>query len=808
MQKNALFRSIIFVLVGFWVFLPVFLSVHTERVYTFDMHESSLSHSFFSSALSPLASTSRLPDTSMYVQSGSLTFDSPRTTVYISVSPDVKIERENDIRVEWMLNGERYTRTLDMEDWAESDASGNVLYFTFPFVASPFTTIEYTITSRPVIHGSQVTVISSDNSLYTTRIRLDRKEKKVNAAGIDIISRADWGANEWLRYVSESQVKKNRESYANRGNRPEIIFESNAEQLQREKSESMYSYARNIGSPFTETVTKTRTENGRKLVWPIETTRGVQSIIVHHTAESMQKDLDDLTLIRAIYQYHTVSLGWGDIGYNYLVGQRGKIYEWRAWGDYVVWAHAAWNNAGTVGVSVMGDYTSMYLNKDQDAWLQALIIFLAQKYGIDITTSAPWVKICKTDGCWLFVDVTNPALLWHRDVGYTACPWAHLYDQIALYRTTLPYAIGPVKPIWNPRSVSIDPVASEDEIFYAPKWSDTLLTPPPASPSVRLSPTVAPRPTPPLTSFLPLPENPKVPLGKSVRVKLSYPGSDTIILQSAAKERVFLLVDRRRVLIPYRQSLSISISTGWLLEATVWTRKYRGSTLSIEWSLVRIVSWSRIPSWDSVWKYNDTVFRKKIVVRNENDRLLVVNELPIELYLRWMGEVSETDAVNVPEKAKTIIVGARSYAIYYSDSNLAESLKKFPWKPYELSDDPDVSQKYLGYSYELRSPSVASLVDQTNSEVVKYDGKIIKVWYSSSTDGKTRSYLSYCQESWKTDCEDIPYLQSVEDPGAVGSARNGHGVGISGVGATYFARLWWEYKDIIAYYLSGVTIGK
>ena len=43
-----------------------------------------------------------------------------------------------------------------------------------------------------------------------------------------------------------------------------------------------------------------------------------------------------------------------------------------------------------------------------------------------------------------------------------------------------------------------------------------------------------------------------------------------------------------------------------------------------------------------------------------------------------MGEVSESDAVNVPEKAKTIIVGARSYALYYSDPTLAESLKKFP----------------------------------------------------------------------------------------------------------------------------------
>ena len=59
----------------------------------------------------------------------------------------------------------------------------------------------------------------------------------------------------------------------------------------------------------------------------------------------MQKDLDDMTLLRAIYQYHAVSRGWGDIGYNYIIGQRGQIYEGRAGGDYVVGAHAAWNNA-------------------------------------------------------------------------------------------------------------------------------------------------------------------------------------------------------------------------------------------------------------------------------------------------------------------------------------------------------------------------------------------------------------------------------------------------------------------------------
>ncbi len=68
-----------------------------------------------------------------------------------------------------------------------------------------------------------------------------------------------------------------------------------------------------------------------------------------------------------------------------------------------------------------------------------------------------------------------------------------------------------------------------------------------------------------------------------------------------------------------------------------------------------------------------------------------------------------------------------------------------------------------------------------------YSGSVVKVWYSSSTNGRTRSYLEYCQSLGKTDCEDIPYLQSVDDPGAQGNNFLGHGVGISGVGATYFA---------------------
>ena len=56
---------------------------------------------------------------------------------------------------------------------------------------------------------------------------------------------------------------------------------------------------------------------------------------------------------------------------------------------------------------------------------------------------------------------------------------------------------------------------------------------------------------------------------------------------------------------------------------------------------------------------------------------------------------------------------------------------------------------------------------------------------------------------------DIPYLQSVEDPGSAGHTLKGHGVGVSGLGATYFAtQKGWDYTTILAYYLTGTKVEK
>lgn len=60
---------------------------------------------------------------------------------------------------------------------------------------------------------------------------------------------------------------------------------------------------------------------------------------------------------------------------------------------------------------------------------------------------------------------------------------------------------------------------------------------------------------------------------------------------------------------------------------------------------------------------------------------------------------------------------------------------------------------------------MSRIVSETRGTVIRYAGKIIKAFYFSSSDGRTRSYKEYCQMNNPGKvCEDVPYLQSVDDP--------------------------------------------
>jgi hypothetical protein len=207
--------------------------------------------------------------------------------------------------------------------------------------------------------------------------------------------------------------------------------------------------------------------------------------------------------------------------------------------------------------------------------------------------------------------------------------------------------------------------------------------------------------------------------------------------------------------------------------------------------IVEVLSMERRPAWNP--DINDNRFRGAIEMRQDDGQVVYINELPLEDYVKGLGEVSNSAPT---EKQKVIAILARTYAQFYmSDEN-----RKFPGKPWDGSDDPDVFQKYLGYGLELRSPNYVKAAKETAGQVVTYKGELVKTPYFNQSDGRTRS----AEEVWGW--THTPYLQSVNDPWCEGLELLGHGVGLSGCGATAQAEEGKNYKEIIKYYYSGVEV--
>ncbi len=211
-------------------------------------------------------------------------------------------------------------------------------------------------------------------------------------------------------------------------------------------------------------------------------------------------------------------------------------------------------------------------------------------------------------------------------------------------------------------------------------------------------------------------------------------------------------------------------------------------------TILRVDNWERRASWDN--SINDNEFRGTLEVRTDGGAPIVINELPIEDYLKGLAETLNGDPV---EKKKAITIAARNYVLYYSTVGKGT---KFPGKPYDVDDDPAHSQKYTGYGYEKRSPNSVATVDATRGIVIKYKGQVVRAPYFSSDTGRTISAASAW--GWKG----ADFLSSVDDPYCAGMKQAGHGVGMSGCGSLGMAKNGKTYEDILHYYYQNVTIEK
>src|SRR4051812_27640945 len=90
-------------------------------------------------------------------------------------------------------------------------------------------------------------------------------------------------------------------------------------------------------------------------------------------------------MIRSIYRYHSVSLGWGDIGYNVLVDKFGRLWEGRYGGlsSTVIGAHAGGFNTGTFGVSMLGNYDTVGTTQPMIDAVSAVIAWKFSLYNVN-----------------------------------------------------------------------------------------------------------------------------------------------------------------------------------------------------------------------------------------------------------------------------------------------------------------------------------------------------------------------------------------------------------------------------------------
>jgi peptidoglycan hydrolase-like amidase len=216
-------------------------------------------------------------------------------------------------------------------------------------------------------------------------------------------------------------------------------------------------------------------------------------------------------------------------------------------------------------------------------------------------------------------------------------------------------------------------------------------------------------------------------------------------------------------------------------------------------SVIEVIDYEKRPSWNPT--LNDNKFRGAVEFRVVNDGMKLINELGIESYLLGLAEVPDSELL---EKAKTIVVAARSYAYYYSNGD-GKGLK-YKGKPYHLNDSPESSQKYLGYGFEERSSLNKKAVLATEGETITWFGYDVVIPYFSESDGRTRT----ATEVWGWSRFKSPYLTSVDDSYCKGGNGSlwGHGVGISGCGASGMAAQGFDYEEIINYYLNGIEISK
>lgn len=187
----------------------------------------------------------------------------------------------------------------------------------------------------------------------------------------------------------------------------------------------------------------------------------ISHAVVHHTATSNSYSQAQVPgIIAGMYRYHTDSLRWCDLAYNFVVDKYGGIWQGRS-GDldrFPQGGHARGFNSTSVGVTLLGQYhpgASPAAARPTDVQISSLQQVLAWKLdqaGIDPTGTARVTSLGSTSypaGTTVTLPTINP----HQATSSTVCPGTYVMERMAEVRTgakALIAAQSAPPPTWTP----------------------------------------------------------------------------------------------------------------------------------------------------------------------------------------------------------------------------------------------------------------------------------------------------------------------------------------------------------------------
>jgi hypothetical protein len=178
--------------------------------------------------------------------------------------------------------------------------------------------------------------------------------------------------------------------------------------------------------------------------WPPNYWSPLQRVMVHHTVTAGNPG-NSAAEVRGIWQYHTFTNDWGDIGYHYLVDKNGAIFQGRYYDQayaeanhaVVEGGHTYGFNDASMGIATLGDFTSQSPTYSLMESVSLIAGYKMAQQGIipNFTYSDEGVGGNSPDGTPPRGPKTQYRLAGHRDYLSTSCPGGNLYAQLGYIRS-------------------------------------------------------------------------------------------------------------------------------------------------------------------------------------------------------------------------------------------------------------------------------------------------------------------------------------------------------------------------------------